>query len=103
MVKGSPLVGELRSCKAYSTAKNKNNSRNDISQNNCFLNLLISSKIIIILYGETMGFPGGSNSKESACNVGDLGLILESGRSPGEGNGYPLLYCCLENSMDRVT
>ena len=49
-----------------------------------------------------MGFPGGWNSKQSACNVGDLGLILESGRSPREGNGYPLLYSCLENSMDRV-
>ena len=36
------------------------------------------------------GFPGGSDSKESACNVGDLGLIPGSGRPPGEGNGYPL-------------
>ena len=39
---------------------------------------------------ETMGFPGGSDSKESACNVGDLGSIPELGRSLGEGNGYPL-------------
>ena len=46
MVEGSHLVGELRSCKACSTAENKNKSRNDISQNNCFLNLLMSSKII---------------------------------------------------------
>ena len=45
--------------------------------------------------------PGGSVSKESACNVGDPGLISGSGRSPGEGNGYPLQYSCLENSMDR--
>ena len=37
-----------------------------------------------------MGFPGGSDGKESACNAGDPGLILGSGRSPGEGNGYPL-------------
>ena len=37
-----------------------------------------------------MGFPGGSDRKESAYNAGDLGLIPESGRSPGEGNGYPL-------------
>ena len=50
-----------------------------------------------------MGFPGGSDGKESACNVGDLGLIPESGRSPGEGNGYPFQYSCLENSMDRGT
>ena len=49
------------------------------------------------------GFPGGSNSKESACNVGDLGSTPESGRSPGEGNGYPLQYPGLENSMDRGT
>ena len=42
-------------------------------------------------------FPGGAESKESACNVGDLGSIPESGRSPGEGNGYPLQYSCLEN------
>ena len=45
--------------------------------------------------------PGGSDDKESACNVGDLGSILGSVRSPGEGNGYPLKYFCLENSMDR--
>ena len=48
-----------------------------------------------------MGFPGNSNGKESACNAGDLGLIPGSGRSPGEGNGNPLQYSCLENSMDR--
>ena len=47
------------------------------------------------------GFPGGSDGKESACNAGDLGLIPRSGRSPGKGNGYPLQYPCLENSMDK--
>ena len=46
-------------------------------------------------------FPGGSGGKESACNAGDQGLIPGSRRSPGEGNGYPLQYSCLENSMDR--
>ena len=46
------------------------------------------------------GFPGGSEVKASACNVGDLGSILGSGRSPGEGNGNPLQYSCLENPMD---
>ena len=46
-------------------------------------------------------FPGDSDHKESACNAGGLGLIPGSGRSPGEGNGYPLQYSCLENSMDR--
>ena len=48
-----------------------------------------------------MGFTGGSDGKESACNVGDPGLIPGSGRSPGEELGHPLLYSCLENSMDR--
>ena len=46
------------------------------------------------------GFPGGSDSKASAYNAGDLGSIPGSGRSPGEGNGNPLQYSCLENSMD---
>ena len=48
-----------------------------------------------------MGFPGTSDSEESACNAGDLGSIPVLGRSPGEGKGYPLQYSCLENSMDR--
>ena len=47
------------------------------------------------------GFSGGSDGKESACNAGDPGLIPGLGRSPGEGNGNPLQYSCLENSMDR--
>ena len=44
-----------------------------------------------------LGFPGGSDGKESACNVGYLGSIPRLGRSPGEGNGNPLQYSCLEN------
>ena len=48
-----------------------------------------------------MGFPGGSDDKESACNAGDASLIPGLGRSPGEGNGNPLQYAWLENSMDR--
>ena len=47
-----------------------------------------------------MGFPGGSEVKASASNVGDLGSIPGSGRSPGEGNGNPLQYSCLENPTD---
>ena len=47
-----------------------------------------------------MGFRGGSDGKASACNVGDPGSIPGSGRSPGEGNGKPLQYSCLKNSMD---
>ena len=45
-------------------------------------------------------FPCGSDGKESACNAGDPVLIPGSGRSPGEGNGNPLQYSCLENPMD---
>ena len=50
---------------------------------------------------EDMGFPGVSEGKDSACSAGDLGSIPGSGRCPGEGNGNPLQYSCLENSMDR--
>ena len=45
--------------------------------------------------------PDGSDGKESSCNAGDLGSIPELGRSPGEGNGNPLQYSCLQNPMDR--
>ena len=46
-------------------------------------------------------FPGSSVGKESACSAADTGLTPGSGRSPGEGNGNPLQYSCLENSLDR--
>ena len=48
-----------------------------------------------------MGFPGGSDGKESACNAGDPGLIPGSGRSPGEGHGKPFQYSFLEDPIDR--
>ena len=48
-----------------------------------------------------MGFPGGSDGKESTCNAGDTGLIPGSGRFPEEGNSYPLQYSYLGNAMDR--
>ena len=50
---------------------------------------------------EILGFPGGSDGKESACNAGDLSLIPGWGRSPGEGHGNPLQCSCLENPIDR--
>ena len=60
---------------------------------------------LLILYicqdSASKGFSGGSDHKESACNAGDLGSISGSGRSPGEGNGNPLQYSCLENPLDR--
>ena len=49
-----------------------------------------------------MGFPGGSMAKNPPANAGDAGLIPGSGRSPGEGNGNPLQYCCLGNPMDSL-
>ena len=63
--------------------------------------------IIKATYDKTMvdiiykSFPGGSDGKESASNVGDQSSIPELGKSPGERNGYPLQCSCLENSMDR--
>ena len=48
-----------------------------------------------------MDFPGGSDGKASVYNAGDQGSLPGSGRSAGEGNGYPLQYYCLENPMDR--
>ena len=48
-----------------------------------------------------LGFSSGSDSKDSVCNAGNPGLIPGLGRSPGEGNGNPLQYSCLENLMDR--
>ena len=48
-----------------------------------------------------IGLPGGSDGKNSACNEGDTGSILGSGKSPGEGNGNPFQNSCLENSMNR--
>ena len=56
------------------------------------------TQIILIIYH----FPCGSAGKETTCNEGDLGLIPELGRSPGEGNSYPLQYSDLENSMDSI-
>ena len=54
----------------------------------------VSSAILLVI------FPGGSDGKASACNVGDPGSVPGSGRSPGEGIGYPLQYSCLANPTD---
>ena len=60
-----------------------------------------SSSIYLPLVLLTRGFHGGLDGKESVCDVGDLGSIPWLGRHPGEGNGYPLQFSCLENSTDR--
>ena len=65
-----------------------------------------SIDFLFVLYGflcSVEDFAGGSDSKVSAYNVGDQVSILESGRSPGEGNSHPLQYPCLENPMDGGT
>ena len=61
---------------------------------------MLSFKPTFSLSSFTFDFPGGSDGKASVYNVGDLGSIPGSGRFPGEGNGNPLLYSCLENPMD---
>ena len=63
-------------------------------------NLMIITDIYLVVI--MLGFPGGSDNKEFACNAGDLGLIPGLGRAPGEGNSYPLQYSGLENSMDCI-
>ena len=63
-------------------------------------NLMIITDIYLVVI--MFGFPGGSDNKEFACNVGDLALIPGLGRAPGEGNSYPLQYSGLENSMDCI-
>ena len=59
----------------------------------------VSPRQIFLMFDKNV--PDGSDSKESVCNMGNLGLIPGSRRSPGEGNGNPFQYSCLENSMDR--
>ena len=58
--------------------------------------------LYVIYLSIDKGFPGNSAGKESACNAGDPSSVPGLGRSPGEGNGYPLQYYCLGNSMDCV-
>ena len=60
-----------------------------------------TTKLLIAMTSLVAGLPSGSVGQESACSAGDPGSIPGSGRFPGEGNGNPLQYSCLENSMDR--
>ena len=61
-----------------------------------------NSYITYLISNVFLGFSSGPDGKESSCNARDPGSIPESGRSPGEGNGYPLQYSCSEYPMDRV-
>ena len=75
----------------------KRRSRENLSEILVLSNVTLYRVIKILIF---LGFPCGSVGKESAYNVGDPGSIPGSGRSPGEGNGNPLQYSCLENPMD---
>ena len=66
------------------------------------LEILSFSLLTCEIRAIVQNFPGGSDNKAFVYNVGDLGSILGLGRSPGEGKGYPLQYCGLENSMDYI-
>ena len=72
--------------------------------NFCWYNKYFSnvSLEVTFLVETSGGFPGGSDDNASVCNAGDPGSIPGLGRSPGEGNGSPLQYSCLENPMDRL-
>ena len=61
---------------------------------------LYTPLLLLVLPSTAVSFPGGSDGKASACNAGDPGSIPGLRRSPGEGNGNPLQYSCLENPMD---
>ena len=76
------------------------NGRNihDLSENR---GVTLNGTDATFIFSSSMGFPGGSGSKQSACIARDLGVIPGRGRSPGEMNGYQLQYYCLGNPMDR--
>ena len=77
-----------------------NQNQNTLITNTPYLIVATACTFTLRVKCHYLGFPGGSDGKESACNVGDHGSIPESGRSPGEGNGYSLQYSWLENSKD---
>ena len=66
-----------------------------------YLSFQLCSNVATFANSAKPSFTGGSDGKESACHAGDPGVIPGLGRSPGEGNGYPLPYFCLEKSVDR--
>ena len=95
---GRPVVlrfmGSQRVVHDWATELNWTEAHPSVNKSGVFFSLYLGSPY-------DHHFPGGSDDKESACNAGDQGLVPGSGRSPGEGNGYPLQYSCLDNSMDR--
>ena len=84
------------------TQPGKNERLSNVAEDHHMLNSRASSYLFSWKLCGFGGFPGSSAGKNSACNVGDLGLIPGLGRSPGEGKGYPLQYFGLETSMDCI-
>ena len=77
-----------------------NGGEHEVKSVNTKLPLTPSTSLVFTLIPFSSASPGSSDGKASAYNVGDPGSILGLGRSPGEGNGNPLQYSCLENPMD---
>ena len=95
-LQATQALATLKSCQFLEATITHDVSSSGISQQ-------CPSKTISCYYqGRYLGFPGGSDSKESACNVRDLSSIPGLGRSPGEGKGQPLQYSGLENPMDHI-
>ena len=94
------ILSQLQKC--IFLPKNKEKKGKQIYLNDGVTNIAEKeAKAILKGTQKLEGLPGGSDGKESTCNVGDLGSIPVSGRSPGEGNGYPLQYSCLENPINK--
>ena len=86
------------------TQKTPNSQRHPEKEKQSWRNQPFWPQAILLIQSysnQDESFPGDSIGKESNCSAGDLGSIPGSGRSPGEGNGYPLQYSCLKNPMDR--
>ena len=99
--RGPPLLGPKRGWGEVPSSGSEDHSKHSVTH--CSYQTLYIYKLTDRLPTPVfLGFPGGSTGKESAFNVGDLGLILGLGRSTGEGKDHPLQHTGLENSMDYV-
>ena len=97
------MIPELAEIKKKKKRRNRSRSSNrNLLWTQVPIGKLVAEFYINTYVHASMGFPCGSADKESACNAGDLGLIPWLGRSPGEGEGYPLQYSGLENFMDCI-
>ena len=96
------LGGFLPSHKVPLYIFNQNNSHFPLQAITDLISIIINQFYLFCnSYNGIWALPGGSDGKEYACNAGDLGSIPGLGRFPGEGNGYPVQYSCLENPLER--